>query len=747
MADVDKGEYTNPFEDGVTRVYDIVNDYDWTTAPAGSKLRSQTPNAYVTAYKMEFSQLQQFIDGYINIASSSARAEKLGNNPGLQFYKDMYSTGSVLADLNFPFFDDNIRGFTSEYENTFSPISQRAGTFLFGDAIEKLGGAAENLIGSAIAGGREVGNFGGNAMAEKVAGGVGAFGQMAGGAFEKLTGKKLPGLQTVGAPGSYIETPKFYQYSNTDEGINIEFVLSNTLNDYRGNKGFKQNLKFIKEFTMMNRPYRYGPIEMTFPAIYHVEIPGLRYIEWAYLESFGIKLIGARRRIGKNIIPEAYGFNFQFKSLTIEAANFVQMTDRVEGFDEGDASYLKLREIADGESAARAQQKKEELEEQQKRLEAAKAAEDKRRAEEEAKRKAEEERLRMKDLYGESQNMFPEMDGDAMVDAHLADKAEKAAEAEVRLAETYTEQQLGRPAVSTTSGQTEEPELDYFEFNRRFNELEDSNEPSALTNLLRGENQANTNPEPEVPSTGDPITDRYLNNEEYIDNADNLQEEDRQNLLSFIRSQPAQANRELGNMQPQPTVPGQKYDDLPQRAASSDDGLIGGVLQNQINQANARTEATRTIVDRADDQRIVQAFPPSMQQMIVGSARAQEQGLEPDQFDPRTQRQVDVHQPTQGAPSRAEILSPRPEQPPVRERDPQAYLRAYSEHWINRSKRDIELGEQRRQEAAVVREIGQVSAIYTPEDQQRTENLISENDAIISDYQQALSEVYPEENN
>jgi len=742
--------YTNPFGEGSKpQTYDIVNDYDWTTAPAGSKLREQTPNAYVTAYKMEFSQLQQFINGYINIASSSARAEKLGTNPGLQFYKDMYSSSAVLADLNFPFFDDNIRGFSSEYENTFSPISQRAGTFLFGDAIEKLGGAAENVIGGTIAGAREIGNTGGNAMAEKVAGGVGAFGQMAGGAFEKLTGKKLPGLQTVGAPGSYIETPKFYQYSNTDEGINIEFVLSNTLNDYRGNKGFKQNLKFIKEFTMMNRPYRYGPIEMTFPAIYHIEIPGLRYIEWAYLENFGIKLIGARRRIGKNIIPEAYGFNFQFKSLTIEAANFVQMTDRVEGFDEGDASYKALREAADKDSASRAEEKKRELDAAQKRLEAAKAAEDKRKAEEEAKRKAEEERL-----LREDPDELPENAGGYGLPspAEIArKKAEAAAETQERLAQTYTEQQQGRRAVSTTSGQTEEPELDYFEFNRRFNELEDSNEPSALTNFLRGENQAITNPEPEVPSTGDPITDRYLNNEEYVDNADNLQEEDRQNLLSYLRSQPAQANieenREPGNMQPQPTVPGQKYDDLPQRAVSSDDGLVGGILQNQINQANARTEATRTIVDRADDQRIVQAFPPSTQQMMVGAARAQERGLEPDQFDPRTQRQVDVHQSTQGAPSRAEILSPRPEQPPVRERDPQAYLRAYSEHWINRSERDIELGEQRRQEAAVVREIDQVSAIYTPEDQQRTENLISETDAIISDYQQALSEVYPEENN
>tara|TARA_R110001583_G_scaffold11403_5_gene51640 strand:- start:5913 stop:7661 length:1749 start_codon:yes stop_codon:yes gene_type:complete len=354
MADVDKGAYTNPFKDSENRVWDIVNDYDWTSAPAGSKLRSQTPNAYVTAYKMEFSQLQQFIDGYINIATSAKRAKETGTNPGMQFYKDMYKSGKVLADINFPFFSDDIRGFSSEYSDSFSPISQRGAKFLFGDAIEGLGGAAENLIGGAIAGGRELGNMGGNAMSEKVAAGAAWAGNMAGGAFEKMTGHKMPGFQTVGAPGSYIETPKFYQYSNTDEGVMVQFVLSNTLNDYRGNRGFKQNIKFIKEFTMMNRPYREGPIEMTFPAIYHIEIPGLRYIEWASLENFGIQLIGARRRIGKNIIPEAYGCTFAFRSLTIEAANFVQMTNRVEGFDENDAGYLKLRQASDKDAAKRA---------------------------------------------------------------------------------------------------------------------------------------------------------------------------------------------------------------------------------------------------------------------------------------------------------------------------------------------------------------------------------------------------------
>ena len=236
MADVDRGEYTNPFNDGETRVYDIVNEYDWTSSPAGSDLRKETPNAYVTAYKMDFSQLQQFIDGFINIATNQNRAEQTGNTPGLQFYKDLYKSGKVLADLNFPFFSDNVRGFSNEYADTFSPISQRGSQFLFGEGINNLGNAAIGAVGGAAALGREAGNstlLQGNAVGEAIAGGDRCWRRR----FTKLTGLKMPGLQTVGAPGSFIETPKFYQYSNTDEGVEVAFVLSNTLNDFRSNKG------------------------------------------------------------------------------------------------------------------------------------------------------------------------------------------------------------------------------------------------------------------------------------------------------------------------------------------------------------------------------------------------------------------------------------------------------------------------------------------------------------------------------
>ena len=101
-----------------------------------------------------------------------------------------------------------------------------------------------------------------------------------------------------------------------------------------------RNTAFIRQFTAINRPRRKDPIAITFPAIYHVEVPGLRYIEWAYLSNFSIGLIGTRRKINNQVIPEAYSCSFEFTSLTIEAANFMDELDNAGGgdfdaFDEG----------------------------------------------------------------------------------------------------------------------------------------------------------------------------------------------------------------------------------------------------------------------------------------------------------------------------------------------------------------------------------------------------------------------------
>ena len=120
-------------------------------------------------------------------------------------------------------------------------------------------------------------------------------------------------------PGSYIETPKFYQYANTDAALNVDFFLANTIEEGDAEK----NSEFINNFIKANRPNRKGPVTLTFPWIYKVKVPGVRYIEWAYLADLNVSFVGTRRKVGSKIIPEGYHITMSFKSLTIEPENFM----------------------------------------------------------------------------------------------------------------------------------------------------------------------------------------------------------------------------------------------------------------------------------------------------------------------------------------------------------------------------------------------------------------------------------------
>jgi len=347
--------------------FDIVKNYDWTSVPRNRKLRDEAPSAYITAYELKYSQLKQFIGGYMNIFSprNSSNSYKDSNNPGLDFYKGLYSVARTpLARFSFPFFSDEMRSFSTEFDNTFSPISQRNAQMLGGDMIMGAGGAAESLVGGAVATGRALGdvNIGGMALQDVVTKGT----NMAMKGMNKVLGTDMkfnPGTQTVGAPGTYIETPQFYQYSNTDSGVQISFTLSNTLND----DGFDLNYNFITNFTKLNRPFRRGPIGMNFPAIYNLVIPGVRFIQWASLENFQVSMLGSRRKIykkgsGEIIVPEAYVCDFNFKSLTLEPSNFV---DEISQFSDGFAGYSSDRGNFESEIADYRADQEEKLKQQQ----------------------------------------------------------------------------------------------------------------------------------------------------------------------------------------------------------------------------------------------------------------------------------------------------------------------------------------------------------------------------------------------
>ena len=124
--------------------WNIRDEYDWTSIPRNNLYRQEAPSAYVTAYELGYSQLQQMVDGYVNLVEANAIANArnayggTGPGAGMTFYRNIYKPKSQIGNFNFPFFGDSIRSFSNEYQDTFSPISQRGAKFLGAETIEGL---------------------------------------------------------------------------------------------------------------------------------------------------------------------------------------------------------------------------------------------------------------------------------------------------------------------------------------------------------------------------------------------------------------------------------------------------------------------------------------------------------------------------------------------------------------------------------------------------------------------------------
>ncbi len=271
--------------------YDVVMNYDWTSVPRGSNLRLKAPKAYIRSYKVKKNEAFKRVQSYLSLLDP--------NGDPMEFYKKLYSSSTEEQDqFHIPYFGDSIRSFSNEYGDTFQSGMMGTIDTWIKSSSEDLA-SVYSLIG---------GEKGLNSMKEafntlKDGGGVGE-------AYDKLN--------LTSSPGSYIETPRLYQYANNDAPLTIDFVLSNTINS-----DYQQNTELIEHLIRINRPTRNSPVEMEPPHIYNVQIPGLRYMEWAYCNSLDIRLLGTRREINGKIIPEGYMVSMSLASLTTEVSNFM----------------------------------------------------------------------------------------------------------------------------------------------------------------------------------------------------------------------------------------------------------------------------------------------------------------------------------------------------------------------------------------------------------------------------------------
>ena len=304
--------------------FDVVGDYSWTNIPKSSGLRDEAPQAFVWSYKMKESQLRSFVSGYMNITDKQSEDTD-------KFYDNLYKTSGKQTEYIFPYFEDNFRSYANNYADTFSQISQRGAQFLGQPLFETAGGLVEEALvgGASLASGLQSEMV--KTLTQKAANATATGAEKLGinqGA-ELLTGRKgyefkipAPG-NPADFPGTYAETPKFFQYANTDAAVEINFMLANTITE----RDIEMNQKLIENIIEESRPTRHNSIELSFPNIYEVTIPGLRHIRWAALANAAFNLVGARRKVDGRIVPEAYAISLTFQSLTLEPSNFLKKAD------------------------------------------------------------------------------------------------------------------------------------------------------------------------------------------------------------------------------------------------------------------------------------------------------------------------------------------------------------------------------------------------------------------------------------
>jgi hypothetical protein len=281
------------------RIVNIHTEYDWTSIPRNSPYRDAAPYVKIKSYKITSSAALNRLRSYLSLLTEQTVDE---------FYDNLYTNTEEANTYFFPYFGDNVRSFSNEFSDTFqnsvlgnvdsmlNKMADETAIFSEAKAIENMKKLATNI-----------GQMGRDSLRNR----------------SPMLDNPAKGMST--APGSYIETPKLYVFGQNDSSLDVSFPLYNSINE----DAWENNYNLIEELTMINRPKRLTSITMEQPYLYEVTLPGIRYMRWAYCNSFSINLLGNRRIIESKIIPDAYQINLSFTSLTTEVNNFIEKSKSI----------------------------------------------------------------------------------------------------------------------------------------------------------------------------------------------------------------------------------------------------------------------------------------------------------------------------------------------------------------------------------------------------------------------------------
>jgi len=330
---------------------DVVNDFYWTTSPKGQSSRQEVPGIQLREKKLRTNSVIAAAAYYLMSGASSAgtilnRASTTvqGVAPGLQaaattFFSNIISSpgvqtagnvaGSIIqqvlnsastlttgiTDIN-QIVGQNIEGLNS------SLLQAYEGLYITEDTKFSyyLPYFSNRLTESANMFSEDEGAFA-NSMISNAVGAI------------RGAAESLAVFANFKEPGIYIERPKFFNFADNGDQIQIDFPLINT-----GNSTYEDvrlNWQLIYLLTYQNRPNRRSRELIDPSSIYEVSIPGVKYIPFAYMSRIQVDYLGARRQMqidvptqnGNStiftIIPDAYEVKLTLTGLVPESKNFM----------------------------------------------------------------------------------------------------------------------------------------------------------------------------------------------------------------------------------------------------------------------------------------------------------------------------------------------------------------------------------------------------------------------------------------
>jgi len=247
----------------------IVTDYPWTTTQGD--YRNEAPQLFATSYSINNNAMLEAIKTY---------AKSVEEGSVTAYYKNMHGGTTASERYVFPFFNDEVRSFNNSWGDSYVGSTNGSNT-----GVDLLG----NI----------------KAVAETV-----------------LTLGSQANTAIKDSPGELFEPPKFYQYSQDEGPVTVNFVLINTTE-----AGHTKNYDLVKKLIKDNRFTREegSPFLVTPPQLWSLTIPGYRAIQWASC-GVTVSLMGSRRYVGAIIIPEGYNISLTFTPLYTEPSNYMDST-------------------------------------------------------------------------------------------------------------------------------------------------------------------------------------------------------------------------------------------------------------------------------------------------------------------------------------------------------------------------------------------------------------------------------------